>query len=185
MIYKPTDKKLVEDYPELLSYEEFNLPEEVQLKDELMKFVMYSVDPDSPYGKITDLDTRFRAAAKAAGLPDTDFTNDIIMGKSEYVNNMTTRFIIILDDDLFNMWFSMKKNFHAINHILRTPPSNEDSKKLMEEAKNRSSIQKEMQKTASELAQMESRLFDNEAVRRKVSKVIGMKLGGFAERFAN
>lgn len=182
MIFKPSKLPILEQYPELRKYPEF-----AKGQDKQIKYVMYLTDPseDNPYYQITDFELRVLESAKAAGYEDiTDYDIDLLCGKDEVIANMINRMFLMFNSIEYEQWFTLKFNFYVINKSLRTIPEYKMTKDLLSETKHRTQIQTELNSLAKELLQIESRLFDNEAIRQAVSRIAAVKIGHYAEQFA-
>lgn len=169
-------------YPRLKKRDAFfRIPEEMDdfnLHDlnDLLKFMVIFVDPDSPFWDERDFDYRASQCLKTLHLaPSARFYQEV-SEKTGYWNFMLYEYFRFINTPLFEMWFSVKENFHIMNMKLRDATIKEtDRLKLIQE----------IDVVLGKLTNLEYKLFPDEKTAKAVADIATEKsLGGYAEMFA-
>ena len=150
---------IVHKFPELQQYEEFSRYKEKDRND-VIRYVVYAYDPESPHVKnsTSELSKRKEAAAEAAGFErnkKTGLFGDnicLIMNlKDEEVNKMIFCYLKMLNTMLWTQIVTDEQGFWEYTKLLMQPLEHDDDKKLMDAANVKGKLREERNKIKVDL----------------------------------
>lgn len=180
----PPGKFLWEVYPQIARRPVLNKPPEdlgwlPSDWDKLVRFMIIFADPESPLAGETDYDYRKGAAIESVK-PKGRVLDEI---KSEGVafHAVLLDVFKLVNSYQYEMWLSMKMNFHILTAELRKAPDSLDASSL----NARRMLAGSIEEIAASLLKIEASLFPNKRIEKIINaSALVDEVGGWAEEFA-
>lgn len=174
----PKNELVIDKYPELCEYTEFNDPK----NDQLLRIAFLATDEGSPFIKKyrDDYENRIRAIFDYLNIKNNGLLDEILINQNYNYNAIVNRFFILSDNLAYVMWSNMLFNFHMIGIALRNPP---DMDNMTAEMANRAKLQAQQKDIHADLVKYESEIFTDKVTRKIARKEIA-KILQLPERFA-
>lgn len=175
----PVKKLVIDVYPELKEYSEFENPEH----DIHLRVCFFATDPESPFVRLEreDYERRLTKIFEYLKLSDSKLFNSIASGYDRVYENMVNRFFMTFCDNLaYLMWADKLRMFYFISRELRKPLPSEGA---LEELTKRTGLDKKQKEIYDDLVEYESKVFPDIPTRKKLRKSIS-KLIQPAEKHA-
>lgn len=169
MKYDPSNKKpLLEAYPTLKRFEEFN-------DDKKLRYVIWLLDEESPLAEESDIDRRSKAAMKKCGLKIESPLED------PDIEKMICRYFILINHQTYELWFSKLVAFGETNHQIRTPVG---SKNALKNTETKLKVGELSEKLRVDIMKLQLELFKDEAIGKKIKKATEARVVHYAEEKA-
>lgn len=139
-------------------------------RNKVIKYVVYSYDPESPFVKNSSLDLlkRKESAAVAAGFERhkktgefDPFIIDIFEMKNEEVNNMIFSYLKMVNNYTWIQITTDEQLFWEYTALLNKPLEGSDEKKLMESANIKGKLREERNKIKQDLDKYKKEFYNN------------------------
>lgn len=191
----PLDKVLkkqqvISVYTDLAMYDCFKAKVDDLSTDKCLRYSILVADGKSPIHSAPSFEMMVDKALLMAGFEKeengqwSDTIKSIIAGNNNTVNQMITQLFILYNDAMYEMWYTLKINYHTITHSIRKPPNTTDSDALMREQKVRSEIQKNLKEMVTELLKVENTLFKNPYAKGAVENITAQQTRSFVEELS-
>jgi len=171
---------ILHKFKELAQFEEFSQYPNGD-RNNVIRYVVYAYDPESPFVKNSTLDLikRREAAAESAGFERNkktgkfaDSTYSIINMESEPVNNMVLCYLKVIHNYTWVQITTDEQLFWEYTKLLNQPLSNDDEKKLMESANIKGKLRLERNLIKQDLDGYYKKLYgDNADFQEKIERV--------------
>lgn len=158
---------LLQTYPQLAQFEEF------QGDDSKLRFVLSLLNPED---EETDIERKIANAAKAAKV-----NKDGILEDKE-VELMMCRYFVILNNDTFELWLSMKIALGEANHQIRSSVAlYKDPIKAME---IKLKVSQGAETLRTNILHLERQLFKDDKIGKKIKDSVQNRSVHYAELYA-
>jgi hypothetical protein len=171
---------IVHKFKELEHFPEFSLYPHAD-RNNVIRYVVYAYDPESPFVKNSTLDLikRRETAAEHAGFERnkktgkfTDSTYQIINMEVEAVNNMIFCYLKVIHNYTWVQITTDEQLFWEYTKLLNQPLVNDDEKKLMESANIKGKLRIERNLIKQDLDKYYKELYgDNADFQEKIERV--------------
>lgn len=149
----------------------------------ILGFVIILIDPQSPLFEIRDYEQRKEDAAKMMKISNNQELNEIL-DEGEIFHELIHEYFRLINNHLYEQWFTYKSQIHTFNSYLRKPLST-DMTKVPTEVNARKALMKEIKNFNDELQHLEAVIFQDERIAKLINeKAVQNSIGGYAERFA-
>lgn len=179
-------KMMWEKYPFFAKRDSFCTPIEGETEDTLnniLRFVVATIDDQSPFFKEADFDYKERECFKLLGIKADTEAYKHITGESNWYQLLVTEYFANLDNMLFEQWYTAKVRFRQANAYLRTPTDIEGDVEKQEKTKE--DLTAKMSQRRKDIQKLENELFPNKRLQEKITQYADNdKKTGFAEMFA-
>jgi len=157
--------------------------------DKCIRLALLLSDSKSPILSIPSYDGMRKVALEAAGFENkgdkfSDKLYALMDGENESFNEMITEIFRLYNNHLYELWYTLKANFHTINTVLRQKPNIDSTDKLIVEQKNRAGLQAQLKEMTNELLKMEAKLFQNPYSRKAILSTTAQKMRNWPEEMA-
>jgi len=171
-----TSGLMLVEYPELQGVFEVVSEEsgDEVLFDEVLRFTILFVDPESPAAEQKNFTNRFKWCYDHLDISD-DARREI-ENRSDIFTECIFRYFVMISDIAYEQWFAMKMGFHNMTREMATNsiPMNERRMALTH-----------MDQIAQDIERLEDRLFPDENLKRIIAaRAAANNLTGVAERYA-
>jgi len=145
--------------------------------DKMIRFCILFVDPESPFVSESNFSERAKMCLDKLGYDeDEDFYKYHFKDSSEYWQEMMFSYFKMVNDHLYELWFSTKIGVHNLQKQMRNP--------FFDSERMRKTL-KDVQDFTKQLISIEDTLFPDSKTRNLVSRLATEdKLSGYAEKFA-
>jgi hypothetical protein len=172
------NKKVIDVFPVLKEYKEFNNPK----NDSLLRIAILATDENSPF--LTkyrdDYERRMNAIFDFLKIKDAKLLERVMDLDDIDYSSIINRYLMLMDNIAYNIWYNMLHNFHMIGYVLRQPPDMSD---LVKDMNNRAILQAQQVKIHPQLVALEAEIFPD-AVVRKIARKEVAKIIQIPERYA-
>lgn len=179
-------KMMWEKYAFFAKRESFCTPTEGETEDTLntlLRFIVATIDNESPFFRETDFEHKERECFKLLGIKTGDDAHSHITGESDWYQLLVTQYFAYLDNMLFEQWYTAKVRFRQANAYLRTPTNMAGD--IEKQEKTKEDLTAKMSQRRKEIQKLENELFPNKRLQDKITQYAdNEKLTGFAEMFA-
>lgn len=189
MEYNPLSigkKMMWEQYPFFSKRDIFCTPingETAQTLNDILRFVVLTIDSQSPFFRETDFEYKEKECFKILGISNSSEAYRHITGESEWYQALVTQYFAHLDNMLFEQWYTAKVRFRQANAYLRTPT--DISGDVEKQEKTKEDLTAKMSQRRKEIQKLENELFPNRRLQEKITQYADTeKQTGFAEMFA-
>ena len=147
--------------------------------DSLVKYVLYFADPESPLADETDYEFRIEQAKELSQVKGR--VVEEIDSEGMLFHSVLLEIFKLANAYLYELWFSLKMNFHVMNTELRRHPASLDAASL----NARRMLGSSMEESLTALAKTELALFPNSGVEKIVNRAaMAEDPGRWVEEFA-
>lgn len=160
---------LIEKYPHLSTYEEFNG------SDSKLRFVISLLNEED---EETDMSRRVANAAKIAKIKVVDGILD-----DKEVEAMMCRYFILLNNDTFELWLSKKIAFGEANFQIRA--SVREYKDPIKAMSVKMQVSGAAESLRTDILSLERHLFKDEKIEKKIKESIQNRTIHYAELYAD
>lgn len=180
----PTGKFIWEHYPllgrrKVLSTVPDSYDWNLRELDSLIRYVLYFADPESPLADETDYEFRIEQAKELSRVKGKIVEE--IDKEGMLFQSILLEVFKLANSYLYELWFSLKANYHILNTELRRHPDSLDSAAL----NARRMLGSSMEENLTALAKTELALFPNPAVEKIVNRAaMSEDPGRWVEEFA-
>jgi len=179
-------KMMWEKYPFFAKRDFFCTPTEGESEstlNDLLKFVVATIDSQSPFFRETDFDYKEKECFRLLGIKAGSDAYNHVTGESDWYQLLVTQYFAHLDNMLFEQWYTAKVRFRQANAYLRTPTDTLGDVEKQEKTKE--DLTSKMSQRRKEIQKLENELFPNKRLQEKITQYAdNEKLTGFAEMFA-
>jgi len=171
---------IVNKFKELQEHIEFSMYPHSDRND-VIRYVVYAYDPESPFVKnsTSELSKRKEAAADAAGFERNKRTGlfaanvtELMELRNEEVNRMVICYLKMLHNYTWTQIVTYEQLFWEYISLLLEPLVNTDEKKLMEAANIKGKLREECNKIKQDLDKFKKEFYgDNADLKEKVERV--------------
>lgn len=159
---------VLENYPELLDFEQFSDPED----DQLLKLAILITEEQSPFvQKEREFTGIVTGACAYLNITNTNFISDLITGYPSKdvskVFGMQSLYFRMLNKWEYNTWYDYMYQYHENSMVLRTPLNSSDDK-YEAKAKTKQEIRKHQKDLTKDLIAYEGQIFKTNTNIKKV-----------------
>lgn len=173
----PGTKLLIDQFPELAEYKEFNDPK----NDKILRVAIFATDEGSPFIRLEreDYERRIIKIFEYLNFKDNKILSEICLGNHKDYELMINRYFMFCDNLAYIMWSTKLRMFHGINQALRKPIDMDN----MPDLSKRAALDKQLKEIYVDLLDYESQIFTDIPTRKKLRKQVA-KLIQPAEQYA-
>lgn len=147
--------------------------------DQLVRFMVVFVDPESPLASETDFDFRKKEAIDSMKVKGRALEE--IESEGLLFHAVLLDIFKLANSYQYESWFSLKMNFHILNRELRKNPEVIDAQTM----NARRMLAQSQEESLGVLAKIESTLFPSKRIEKLVNQAaMADEIGGYAEEFA-
>jgi len=155
------EKYVVDQYPELKHYSEFETKNEID--DKLIRFAMLMADSASPVYQHPDSTAYAREACRLAGIKEKKLIEELELSKNDKARKAMTRYFIITNAFEYELWLSLITSYNQFNYMLRMPVDNAKDPIRALEIKQKIALQ--LRDYLKEIKSIERELFKDDYVK--------------------
>jgi hypothetical protein len=178
--------KMWEVYPFFTKRNDFCTPldgESEATLNELLRFIVATIDEQSPFFKETDLDYKQKECMRLLGIKEGSDAYNMIKDESDWYQSLVTQYFAFLDFDGFEYWHTLKTRLSQALAYLRNPTNMAGDVEKQEKIKDE--LASKIPQRRKDIQKLENELFPNKRLQQKIIKYSNNeKLTGFAEMFA-
>ncbi len=150
---------LLEHYPDLLQYHQFNDPDD----DKLLRLAIAITEELSPFvQKEREFTSIVTSACAYLKITNTEFISDLIQGTPNFdvdkVFSMQAMYFRMLNKWEYNSWYDHMYQYHENSMVLRTPLNSADDK-YEAKSKTKQEIRKHQKELTKDLIAYEGQIF--------------------------
>lgn len=153
--------------------------------DTIIRFVVLLIDPESPHYDERSLDIRMGQCRNALNILSDSVEFKEIDSFGNVFANVMFEFFKVVNNHIYETWFSSKMNLHQLNKYLRMPPVSDKNGSVAADVNARRQLSQVIKDLAFDLIEIEYQLFPD----LRLAKIINERaaedgLGGYAEQYA-